>query len=217
MTTPEQDRSTTPPASESPQDPAPSSSNATSSNGTRAPMLGVRATRSKTGPASSAPAPSAAGAPAGEPRPPADPLDNPDGTRSASDRPGRDAPKPLRIGKRTLADIIRGGVMSAGEGLHYFLARTEPEQAAGVWLFEDEREAGEIADPLTNATNRYVGGVGELDAMTGDLIAAGLAAAGYVIKNAVRAFRARRAARSSYPAGYLPADNPNNDEGTDPA
>jgi hypothetical protein len=122
---------------------------------------------------------------------PSDPLDE-DGSTHSSPEPG-DERIPLTLKKKPLAEVLRGLVMGAAVVVHQSLARNDYEVAEGVWLM-DEPEASGIADPLANVANRHAGGA-LVNPDAGDLIAAGVAAASYVIGNAVKAFKIRRALR----------------------
>lgn len=175
---------TTPPDQESPSPPfqPPTSSAAPP---TTAPLLGVR--RIPSASTESGEAPSGGYA--------ADPLDSepPTDTRSASDaRAGAAAPRPLKVGGE-VADAIRGVVLGAGVMLHQGLARTDYEQSAGVWLMEED-QAADIADPLAAIAKRRAGGALVSNDL-GDLIRAGLAAAGYLLVNGIKTFQIRRALR----------------------
>lgn len=122
------------------------------------------------------------------------------GTPSASEDygPGPEG-SPLKLKKRPIGEVIRGLVIGASAALHQQLARHELEQQQGVWLMSEDEAAG-VADPLANIATRHAGG-SVVNPDTGDLIAAGLAAAGYLISNAVKAFQLRRAIRSMQRAG----------------
>lgn len=191
MTTPAAEPKTTPEASPSPTSPPASS---TPDQGTRAPMLGFRTRSTNTATAADQ---SHAGAAGDDQQGPADPLST--DTPSASEPADPDA-APLKLKQKPLAEVVRGLVLGASVALHHALARSAEEQAAGVWLIHDEDEAGGIADPLAKVANRHAGGA-LVNADASDLIAAGVAAAGYVISNAVKAFQIRRAASRMRRAG----------------
>ena len=137
-----------------------------------------------------------------------DPLDR-TGTPSASDRPDAAA---LKLGKRELKDVFRGLVLGASHAVHTALARTEIEQQAGVWLMGDENEAGTVADPLASMAGRHAGGAA-VSSDTADLIAAGVAVAGYVIRNVIKAFALRRALKNA-PTGFVANPGDPNKEAT---
>lgn len=179
MSQPATEPSSPEPASPLPTFQPPSS---TPPTGTRAPIFGVRQTPSTS--TASEPAPSPAGANAGDPLDDAGPA--PTSTRSVSDA------KPLKVGSE-VSEAVRGVVLAAGVMLHGTLARTEPEQGMGLWLM-DEDQAAEIADPLASIAKRRAGGALVSNDL-GDLIRAGLAAAGYVLVNGIKAFQVRRALR----------------------
>lgn len=198
MTTPAAEPRTTQEGSPSPTSPPPSST----PSGVKAPTLGVKAAPRQTRSTSTASAPAFSGASAADSGP-ADPLDT--GTPSASEpgRPPSGDGSPLRLRKKPLADVMRGLVLGATVAIHQALARTELEQSAGVWLMADEDEAAGVADPLASIANRHAGGA-LVNPDAGDLIAAGVAAAGYVISNAIKAFQLRRAARRLAALGMNP-------------
>lgn len=202
MTTPDPEPRTTPegwPSPTPPETPSPT--------GTRAPLLGFRWTPSSPNTATgNAPGSPAGGAGAELPPPPADPLDTDTPSWDSGPAPEPE-PKPLNIGKRPLGEIIRGGLLGVSEALHRYLARTEAERNAELWIMT-EPEAGQIATPLANVAQRYAGMAGAVDPNANDLLAAGLAAASYLIKHTVRTYRIRRNARHN-PAGY---DTPGDDE-----
>lgn len=191
--------STTTPDSTSPtSNPSPSSSPTTvTMPGLR--IGGLQKTPSATTPTGEAPSPGSASAGA----PPADPIDSRTDTPSASPDDPEPAGTPLKLKRQPLADVFRGLVLGATVALHQALARTELEQQQGVWLMQSEDEAAGVADPLASIANRHAGG-SLVNPDTADLIAAGVAAAGYVISNALRAMQLRRAARSMRRAGLHP-------------
>lgn len=166
--------------------------------GVTAPPLGVRPpTRSMS--TASEPAPS----PVSESAAASDPLDaGPSNTDTLS---GSEPGEPLRLKKRPLAEVLRGLVLSGSEAAHQALARTEAEQEMGLWLMQSEEEAAGIADPLANIAQRHAGG-SLVNPDMNDMIAAGIAFAGYLIGNAVAAFRVRRAMRRMRSA--ILADSP---------
>lgn len=142
----------------------------------------------------------AAGSPDGASATDPDPFDRTD-TPSGSDPAGGDG-KPLKVGRRELRDVFRGLVLGASAAVHNTLARTELEQQHGVWLMDDEEEAGGVADPLASIAGRHAGGQ-VVNNDTADLIAAGVAVAGYVVRNVLRALQLRRAVRNA-PPGFIP-------------
>lgn len=143
------------------------------------------------------------------PQSPVDPLES--GPTPSSPEPPADA-TPLDLKGRPLAEVIRGGVIGASEFVHHTLARTEIEQRAGVWLMTDEREAAGIADPLASIANRHAGGQ-LVSSDTADLVKAGIALAGYVVTNAIKAFQIRRAERAMRRSGIDPAgEQPREDQ-----
>jgi hypothetical protein len=182
MTQPAAEPKETPAASSSPKSPKPSSKPA----GRTAPIPGFRQTLSTSTASDADSSPEFASAGAG----PADPLS---GDTPSFPEPPADDLAPLQLKKKPLAEVLRGLVMGAALVIHQSLARTIEEQHAGVWLM-DEPEAAGVADPLANVANRHAGGT-LVNPDAGDLIAAGVAAASYVISNAVKAFKIRRAVR----------------------
>jgi hypothetical protein len=145
------------------------------------------------------PGPSPAGVAGADQLGPADPLST--GTPWASDEPAADPDaSPLKLKQKPLAEVIRGLVLGATVAIHHALARTHEEQLAGVWLMDGEDEAAGIADPLAKVANRHAGGT-LVNPDASDLIAAGVAAAGYVISNAVKAFQIRRSVSRMRRAG----------------
>lgn len=207
MTQPPPEHPTTPAGSSSPtSSPSPSPSAPSAPAGVRAPLLGIRTPRFQpaTFPTPSSPTSGTAAEPA-EPSsgtagaPPSDPLEAATGTRSYPDDPAAepDAGVPLKLARRPLEDVIRGLVLGAGVAAHHQLTRTDAERDAGLYLM-DEDEAAAIGDPLAKIAGRRAGGQ-LVNPDAGDLIAAGIAAATYLIRNAVQSFRIRRALRA---AGY---------------
>lgn len=134
-----------------------------------------------------------------------DPLDDePDSsTRSSDQQPTQ----PLRLDKKPLAEVFRGGVIASGQGAHQLLARTPHEQAEGVWLIE-EREAGKIADPLAKVAERHAGGGLAVTNDVGDLLEAGLYVLAYLFRNGVKAWQIRRAYKQMSEHGILPSGEP---------
>lgn len=132
---------------------------------------------------------------------PADPLDDLESsdTRSESDR-RRSRPKPLKVGKKSVSEVLRGAAIGTGIFLNRRLSRSEIEAQQGVWLM-DEDSAGDIADPIAAIANRRLGAAGVIDPDIGDLISAGLAAVAYLVQNSIQAFLLRRAFRNM-PAGF---------------
>jgi hypothetical protein len=167
----------------------------------KAPTLGVKAAPRQTRSTNTASAPASSPASAADSGP-ADPLDTATPSASEQGRPSGDG-SPLRLRKKPLADVMRGLVLGAAVAIHQALARTELEQAHGVWLMADEDEAAGVADPLASIANRHAGGA-LVNPDAGDLIAAGVAAAGYVISNAIKAFQLRRATRRLAAVGMNP-------------
>lgn len=190
MTPPRAEQGTTPEGSQSPKSTQPTT---TRPEVTGVPPLGVRqSTQSR----STSTGGSATGGGAAGGEPPSDPLDTIGSTPSESDGAGPVCPDELRklsLRKKPLADVLRGLVLGATIVIHQTLARSEYEQSAGLWLMEESEAAG-VADPLASIANRHAG-----DALVnpdmGDLIAAGVAAASYVVGNAWKAFTIRRAIR----------------------
>lgn len=207
MTTPAAEPRTTPEGSTSPNQPAPDPTQQRAAKVT-APRLGVRP---------STPSPSTENRPTGAPdsanagaQLPPDPLAENGNTPSASELsdPGD---RPLSIKKKPLAEVLRGLVLGASLIVHQSLARTELEQQHGVWAMQSEDEAASIADPLANIAQRRAGGQ-LVNPDLGDLIAAGVAAASYVLRNATKAFQIRRAEREMRRAGVNPTgDQPRED------
>lgn len=134
---------------------------------------------------------------------PSDPLDATTATPSESDDP---TGEPLKLGRKPVADVLRGLVLGASMAAHQQLARSEYERDAGVWLMGED-EASAIADPLAKVAQRHAGGQ-LVNPDAGDLIAAGLAAVSYVLRNAVATLKIRRAVRR---AGHL--QDPQQEEG----
>jgi len=111
---------------------------------------------------------------------------------------------PIKLGKRSFAEIARGVVASASLYVHGFFARTEAAQQSGVWI-ADENDQAQIGDPLAAIAARH--GVpataGSKD--TADLISAAVGLAAYLAKNiklalALRAHARRAAAEQPEPA-----------------
>lgn len=191
---------------EQPTTPAVSSSPTSSPSPTRAGVtaptpLGVRSTPS--GRTGRTPGYSDDSAPAAGP-PPSDPLDQDGSTPWGSDDDadqgeGRQRETTtVKLSKRPLRDVMKGGAIGTGEFLHEHLATTPQEQEAGVWLMEDE-QAADIADPLAAIATRYAGGA-VVDTAVADLIKAGVAIAAYLATNVVKRFKIRRAYKR---AGYV--------------
>jgi hypothetical protein len=132
-----------------------------------------------------------------------DPLDDRPATdtRSGSDHP----PKPLVLSSGPLRDVARGLVMGLGEVAHHFLARSDDEQDAGLWKFEDQDDAGEIADPATSIVERHLG-TARVPADLADAVAMIVAAGGYALRNGLEALKLRRNQRAMIRAGMQPAD-----------
>ncbi len=186
MSTPAQEPRTTPEASPSP---TPQPVTPDQSPGVKGIPLGFRTRSTST---ATAPAPSPASALGADRQAPDDPLIT--NTPSASD-PGAaaDDVSPLKLKQKPLGEVIRGLVIAGSHLVAGVLARTEQERLEGVWIITDEDEAGAIADPLAKVANRHAGGA-LVNADANDLIAAGIAVAGYVISNGIKSFQYRRAA-----------------------
>lgn len=118
-----------------------------------------------------------------------DPLpDAPPATATRSSSSGS-----IKLDKGSVAEILRQGIYVASGFIHNVLARTEDEQAAGVWL-ADDGDQKQIGDPLAAVAARH-GVPVDGGADVADLIAAGLGAVAYVSKNAAAAWKIRRGRR----------------------
>jgi hypothetical protein len=191
-TTPEGSPSPTPQPPSSPPPPT----------GVQAPALGVRPTPSTSTASDAGPSPAYAS------DLPPDPLDGPaSGSTPSASEPDDDS-APLKLRKKPLAEVIRGLVIGAGVVLNQRLTRSELEQGTGVWLMAEDEAAG-MADPLASIANRRAGGAVVSGDMA-DVIQAGVAAAGYLIKNAIKAVQIRHALRRQ-PQGFDQQDP--NDQG----
>lgn len=201
MPTQQTEAATTAPGSTSTEDPR-SSANPSPSPGVTAPGLTVRQPTPSPTTASSE-GPSSAGA--GDVAP--DPLDR-TGTRSASEPAATGA---VKVGRRELREVFRGLVLGASVAVHQALARTELEREHKVWLMESEAEAAGVADPLAALAGRRAGAA-EVSTDAADLIAAGIAVAGYVLSNVMKSLQLRRAARAmrEHVPGFIP--NPEGQE-----
>lgn len=138
--------------------------------------------------------------------PPSDPLDEgPTSIPSGSDDAGPERELGnLKLGKKPLREVFRGLMLGASMAAHQRLATLEAERQAGVWLM-DEDQAAAIADPLANIANRHAGDA-VINADTADLLAAGVAAAAYLIDNSITAIKLRWGLRRARRAGMATED-----------
>jgi hypothetical protein len=138
-----------------------------------------------------------------------DPIDGPAGptnTHSGS----ADKGAKVHLDSSVVEDLTAGAVQGLGEWLHTWLARTEAEKEAGVWLASasDEKNIGE---PLARLAKRNAGPIAPNRDMA-DLITAGVGLAAYGLKNARKAWSIRRAAKKAQAALPELPDNPGGDE-----
>jgi len=194
---------TTPAASTSPSPPPPPDRMTPTPVGVTAPPLTVRPPTRSTTTANGAASPASDTAAAATMSSP-DPFASSGDTPSASDEPTA----ALKLKKRPLADVFRGLVLGAAAAVHQALARSEIEQAHGVWLMGEDEAAG-VADPLASIAGRRAGGA-VVNADMADLVSAGVATAAYVISNSYKQFQIRRAMRSMARSGL------NTDPNTEP-
>lgn len=96
---------------------------------------------------------------------------------------------PLDLGADELREVLRGSVLAASVSLQHVLVREDWERDLDLWAM-DENEARRIADPLARLAHRHSGGA-IVDRDVNDLMRAGAAAAGYVLRNATKAIRVR--------------------------
>jgi hypothetical protein len=89
---------------------------------------------------------------------------------------------PLNAG--ALRDTFRGGVLIAGDQAHTYLARTEGQQAVGLYKADNE-DAERIGDPLARLAGRHQG-LGEVNEDTADLLAAMVGLTRYATKQIER-------------------------------
>jgi hypothetical protein len=195
MTPPAAEPKTIPAGSSSPTSTPPPAPNPP---GITAPALGIRSATPST--PTTGTGYGNGGGSAGGP-PPSDPLDESGSTHSDSDGPGREPPElgRLKLGKQPLRDVFRGLMLGASLAAHQRLATTAAEQEAGVWLMDEDEAAG-IADPLASIANRHAGDA-VINADAADLIAAGVAAAAYLVGNSIEAFKIRWSLRRARRAG----------------
>jgi hypothetical protein len=153
----------------------------------RLPRLGVRTPQTRstsTSPDGPADSPSYVPAP--------DPVDNgpagPTSTPSASERQTE-----FKIDSSVVEVISSGAVEALTSYAHQFLARTQAEREAGLWL-ADDADHKNIGVPLARFAERQAGPLAPNPDIA-DLIAAGLGLAAYAIKNGLKALGIRRAAK----------------------
>lgn len=84
------------------------------------------------------------------------------------------------VGSEGLRDMARAGVLIAGDQAHNLLARTEGQQAVGLYR-TDQDDAERIGDPLARIAGRHQG-VGEMNEDTADLLASMLGLARFATK-----------------------------------
>lgn len=108
--------------------------------------------------------------------------DDPTSSPESSGRPAGllAGPKDI-VGKQALQRTFRQGVKTTGQVGHKFLARTEGQRLARVYLADEEDAAG-IGNPLANIAHRRGGVVGEMSEDANDALAAIMALGGYVAK-----------------------------------
>lgn len=88
------------------------------------------------------------------------------------------------LNANALRDTFRGGVLIAGDQAHTYLARTEGQQAVGLYKADDE-DAERIGDPLARLAGRHQG-LGEVNEDTADLLAAMVGLTRYATKQIQR-------------------------------
>lgn len=98
----------------------------------------------------------------------------------------------VKIGKKSLAEIARGAVLTASLYVHQALARTEPEQAEDVWVARDQDQA-QIGDPLASIATRR--GANVLNPDVASLIESGIGLLAYAIYHGTKAWQIRRGLR----------------------
>jgi hypothetical protein len=126
------------------------------------------------------------GAGSGSDSGPVDPLES--GDTPFSEPPATS----VKIGKKSLAEIARGAVLTASLYVHQALARTEPEQAEDVWVARDQDQA-QIGDPLASIATRR--GANVLNPDVASLIEAGIGLVAYAIYHGTKAWQIRRGLR----------------------
>lgn len=113
----------------------------------------------------------------------ADDDDDEAGDDAAADAaPGKPGgPLTPLVSKASMKKTFRQGVLITGGMAHKFGARTEGQQAAGLYLADEEDAAG-IGDPLAEIAHRREGLGGQLSPDANNALQALMALGGYVAK-----------------------------------
>lgn len=127
---------------------------------------------------------------------------SPDDTSSPASSSEKKVPNPL-VGN-ALRDTFRSGVIIASAQAHNYLARTQAQREAQLYLANDQ-DAASIGDPLSRIAARREG-LGKVNPDTADLMAAMMGLAGYASRQiqltaSIRAYEQRAAAEpEQFPA-----------------
>lgn len=113
--------------------------------------------------------------------------ESPDDTSSPGSTP---APEVQVLDNEALRDMARVGVAIAGHQAHEHLTRTPGQVEVGLYLTDEEDQAG-IGDPLARIAGRHQG-IGKVSPDTQDLLAALVAVARYGTKQASLAKHAKQ-------------------------
>jgi hypothetical protein len=113
----------------------------------------------------------------------------PESPADTSSRASTPAPDAQVLDNEALRDMARAGVAIAGHQAHEHLARTPGQREVGLFLTDEEDQAG-IGDPLARIAGRHQG-VGAVSEDTKDLLAALVSIARYGTKQVTAAKHAK--------------------------
>jgi hypothetical protein len=121
-----------------------------------------------------------------------DPEPDSDPTSSPASSADRSAAAPSPLGKAATRDAARQAVLIGSAMAHRALARTEAQQAVGLYL-ADTDDASAIADPVAKIIGRRAGAAGAAaNPDVADAISMMLGLAGFASKQVVLAQQARQ-------------------------
>lgn len=109
-----------------------------------------------------------------------DEASSPESPAGTSSRASTPAPEVEALDSEGLRDMARAGVAIAGHQAHEHIAREGGQKAVGLYLTDEEDQAG-IGDPLARIAARHQG-VGKVSPDTQDLLAALVSIARYGTK-----------------------------------